>query len=546
MIALLLQNLKFLKLKKIASAFFAAFMIFGATACDLNGQGAAATTPGAAPESSPVSSKETADSAYKSEIVIVRPEDSNNLDPVTQDGNVNIWVLNLITEGLLQTTDDGASIETLLADSYAVSDDFLTYTFKIKPNLKFSNGDPVLAEDLVWSYERAMNAGDDSVWTEIVANLKSVEAPDDTTFIVNMKEPSPVSDATLTFFTLVIGDKSYFDEVGLDEYKKRPIGTGAYKLDEWRTGEFLRVVKNENFRDADKVVTESIRFNVVPDDNTRVMQLQSGEADIATYVSFARLDELANDPNLKVVKKESTEMRMLALNCDNGPTANVDVRKAIAMAIDREAIVKMVLFNHGTLADSYLAQAVPYYSKPKTYSYDVEAAKELLAGAGYPDGFDITLTTVSGNANYENMANLVKEQLSLIGINVEIELLEAGTHNSKRNELKLGLFFGGWTSDIPDPSQQTGYYCQPVMANCVHTGWQNEEVIALAETAALEMDETKRAEMYKQIQQIYADEVPSIPIYYAPFANAMSKNVEGFEQTPLGNYRLNAVSYKTN
>ena len=538
---MLTRNFKTLKLKKHASAFFAACMILGAAACDGSAKTPAATTPGAAD----ATSSEPSEPAFKSEIVIVRPEDSNNLDPVTQDGNVNIWVLNLMTEGLLQTTDDGASIEPLLAESYEVSDDFLTYSFKIKPNLKFSNGDPVLAEDLVWSYERAMNAGSDSVWTEIVANLKSVEAPDDTTFIVNMKEPSPVSEATLTFFTLVIGDKSYFDEVGVDEYKKRPIGTGAYKLDKWVTGEYLRVVKNEYFRDADSIITESIRFNVVPDDNTRVMQLQSGEADIATYVSFARLDEIANDPNLKVVKKESTEMRMLALNCVNGPTANVDVRKAIAMAIDREAIVKIVLFNHGTLADSYLAPAVPYYSKPKTYSYDVSAAKELLARAGYPDGFDIALTTVSGNANYEAMANLIKEQLSLIGINVSIELLEAGTHNSKRNKLELGLFFGGWTSDIPDPSQQTGYYCQPVMANCVHTGWQNEEAISIAEAAAVEMDESKRAEMYKQIQQIYADEVPSIPIYYAPFANAMNKNVEGFEQTPLGNYRLNFVAYHT-
>jgi peptide/nickel transport system substrate-binding protein len=539
MIALIL--LQKLKLKKLASIVLASFMVFGVSACDQNGTGSQTTQSGTATDTGSAS-----DSGYKSEIVIVRPEDSNNLDPVTQDGNVNIWVLNLITEGLLQTSDDGSSIEPLLAESYEVAEDFLTYTFKVKPNLVFSNGDPVLAEDLIWSYERAMNSGDDSVWTEIVSNIDSVEAPDDTTFIVRMKEPSPVSEATLTFFTLVIGDKSYFEEVGLEEYQKRPIGTGAYKLDVWEIGEYLRLVKNENFRDADKVVTESVRFNVVPDDNTRVMQLQSGEADIATYVSFARLDEIAADANLKVVKKESTEMRCIELNCVNGPTADIKVRQAIAMAIDREAIVKTVLFNHGTLADSYLAPAVPYYSKPDTYSYDLEKAKELLAEAGYPNGFEIKLTTVSGNANYEAMATLIKDQLSLIGINVSIELLEAGTHNELRKNLELEMFFGGWTSDIPDPSQQTGYYCQPVMANCVHTGWQNERAIELAEAAATEMDETKRADMYKEIQQIYADEVPTIPVYYAPFANAMNKNVEGFEQTPLGNYRLNAIAYKTN
>lgn len=476
--------------------------------------------------------------AVKPEIVVARPEDSNNLDPVMQDGNVNIWIFSLVMEGLLQTTDDGSSIQPALAESYEVSEDGLTYTFHLKDGLVFSSGDPVLGEDLVWSYERAMTA-EDSVWSDLLSGIKSVEAPDDRTFIAHMTEASPVSEPTFTLFNVLIGDKSYFEEVGPEGYAKRPLGTGAYKFDEWRQGEFLRVVKNDLFRDAASVRTGAIRFNVVPDDNTRVMQLQAGTVDMITFVPWNRLSELAADPNLKVETPASTEMRCLELSCVTGPTADPKVRRAIAMAVNKTALAKTVLFGYGTEADSFMSSSVTYYSKPETAPFDPAAAKALLAEAGYPDGLKIKLTTVAGSSNYETMATLVKEQLSQIGVDVTIELLEAGTHNAKRKALELEMFFGGWTNDIPDPSQQCGYYCLPSMANCVHTGWKNDTVIDLVEKAKYEMDPAKRAELYKQVQQLYADDVPTIPIYYCPFPVAMSAKVSGFAQTPLGNYRFN-------
>jgi peptide/nickel transport system substrate-binding protein len=491
------------------------------------------TTPAAS-----VTPTESADQVkYKPEIVIARLEDSNNLDPVTQDGNVNIWVFDLVMEGLLRTTNDGSGIEPLLAESYEVSDDSLTYTFKLREGLEFSTGDPVLGEDLVWTYERAMTT-EESVWSDLVSNIESVEAPDDVTFVVHMKEASPVSVATFTLFNLLIGDKSYFDEVGLENYSKKPLGTGPYKFDEWRQGEYLRIVKNENYRNADSVKTESIRFNVVPDDNTRVMQLQSGEADIITFVPWNRLAEIESDSSLKVLTPNSTEMRTFELNCVEGPTADVRVRRAIAMAINKEAIVKTVLAGYGTPADSFMSSAVTYYKAPNIPKYDVEAAKALLAEAGYPDGFSSTITMVSGNTIYEQMATMVQEQLAAVGISVNIEQLEAGTHNSLRRDLKLKMFFGGWTNDIPDPSQQAGYYCVLSMANSVHTGWQNTRAEELATGAAVEMDPAKRAEMYAELQQIYADDSPTVPIYYSPFAVAMKQNISGFAQTPLGNYRF--------
>jgi len=474
---------------------------------------------------------------YKSEIIIARPEDSQNLDPVTQNGNINIWVFDLVMEGLLRTTDDGKGIEPLLAESYEVSDDFLTYTFKLKEGLVFSNGDPVQAEDLVWTYERAMNT-EDSVWKDTVANFKSVEAPNDTTFIIRMKQPSPVSEPMFTFFTLLIGNKSYFEEVGLENYSKKPIGTGPYKFDEWRQGEYLRIVKNEKHRNADNVKTESIVFRVVPDDNSRIMQLQTGEVDVITFVPWNRMAEIDADPSLKVATFDATETRDLRLNCTYGPLQDVRVRRAIAMAINRNAIVRTVLFGYGKIADSLFASSIPYYSPVTVAPYDIDAAKALLAEAGHPNGFPLTLTLRAGNVVEEQIGTLVKEQLAAIGINITIETFEAGTFVNLRNNLKLQAFFGGYTSDIPDPSQQSNYYNLPTMAKCALTGWENERAIALAQSATLEMDPVKRAQLYAELLQNFANEAPTIAIYYAPYPVAMRAKVSGFAQTPLGNYRL--------
>lgn len=488
-----------------------------------------------------VVSSATAFAEAKTELVMARREDSNNLDPVIQDGNVNIWFFTMVLESLLKVSDDGLSIECGLAESYEVKDEGLTYEFKIPEGIVFSTGEPLLMEDIVWSYERAMHT-EESLWAELCLNLDSVEAKDDNTFVVHVKEASPVDLATFTLFNLTIGDKSYFEEVGAEAYAKCPVGTGPYKFGEWDVGNYLMMEKNENYRDADSVAIETIRINVVPDDNTRVMQLQSGDADFISDVPWNQMGVLEMTPGLEIATPTSTEVRALNINCVEGPTADVRVRQAIAKAINKTAIVQMVFFGYAQEGGSYLPPSMPYSIVPETlHTYDIEAAKALLAEAGYADGLKLKLTTNAGNVIYEQMATVVKQNLADIGIDVEIELLEAGTFNAKREQLQLQLFFGGWTSDIPDSSQQTSYWCLPATANCVHTGWDNDRVEELGYAAALELDAEKRAEMYAEIQNIYADEVPTIPIYYAPYGVAMNEKLENLVQLPTGPYRFQAM-----
>lgn len=490
-----------------------------------------------------VVSSATAFAEAKTDLVMARREDSNNLDPVIQDGNVNIWYFTMVLESLLKVGNDGLSIECGLAESYEVKDEGLTYEFKIPTDVVFSTGEPLLMEDVIWSYERAMHT-EASLWAELCLNLDYVEAKDDNIFVVHVKEASPVDLATFTLFNLTIGDKSYFEEVGEEAYSKCPIGTGPYKFGEWDLGNYLMMEKNDLYRDADSVQIETIKLTVVPDDNTRVMQLQAGDVDMIDNVPWNQMGVLASYPGVQTATPTSTEVRALNINCQTGPTADVRVRQAIAKAINKTAIIQIVFFGYAQEADSFLPPSMPYYHTPETlHTYDVEAAKALLAEAGYADGLDLKLTFVAGNVIYEQMGTIIKEQLAAAGINVEIEQLEAGTFNAKREKLELNLFFGGWTSDIPDSSQQVSYWCLPALANCVHTGWNNERAIELGYAAALEMDTEKRAEMYAELQNIYADEVSTVPIYYAPYGVAMSDKLENYVQLPTGPYRFQEMNW---
>ena len=190
-----------------------------------------------------------ADASSAGTVVIGRPVDSDNLDPVTCLGNVNIFMFNLIVEGLVKTSDTTTEIEPCLAESWDVSDDGKTYTFHVMEGLKFSDGSDVTAEDWKWTFERAM-AATDSNWYSCVENIESVECPDDTTVIVTTKEAAASTLANLSIFEVGVQSKEHFDEVGEEEYVNAgPIGTGPYVLDEWSKGEYMTFKANPNYRE---------------------------------------------------------------------------------------------------------------------------------------------------------------------------------------------------------------------------------------------------------------------------------------------------------
>lgn len=235
-----------------------------------------------------------------------RGEDSTNLDPVTNDGNVNIWLFMNIYDQLIRVAPDGISLEPGLAERWEMSDDGLTYTFYLRPNVLFSDGTPMTSDDVKWSWERAANDPEQR-WTFTLTALKrdaegqveGISAPDDTTVLVELGQPWAPFLSDVAMFNMSVISRA-FAEGNEGRLTQESMGTGPFALGEWRKGESVRLVKNANYWEEDLPLLDEIMVMLVPDDNARILQLQGGELDGMYNVPSSRVPELQLDPNLKV------------------------------------------------------------------------------------------------------------------------------------------------------------------------------------------------------------------------------------------------------
>jgi len=482
----------------------------------------------------------SADGQIAKQIKIGRFQVSHDLDPVVSNciNNSELWMFSLYLEGLVKGSNDGTSIEPALAESWDISEDELVYTFHLKPGVKFSDGTPVTGEDWEWSLLRSRDAG--APFSFVAEAIEDVTSPDENTLIIKLKETWGAILADLAMFNLPVQNKAYFESMGQEAYSKKPMGTGPYMLKEWEIGEYVLFTKNPYYHIEGLPKTEEIKFIVVLDDNTRLLQLATGQLDIATYVPFSKLQEVDSNPKLTAMGVPSTFTYNIFLNHTRKPYDSQKVREALDYGTDKQALVNFILFGNGEVATSFRPPSSLFYnSSLKDRGYDVEKAKALLAEAGYPNGFDAEILLRSGDVVFEQISVLIKEQWSKIGINVSIHALESGVGKAEYRAFNYDVIVGPWTDDMNDPSAQCEYYFIPENMDCASTGWTStERAIELTEKGKRETDLEKREQIYLELQQILYDEVPFIPVFHVPFLVAMSNDIEGFVQNPLGTYRF--------
>lgn len=511
-----------------------AVVTFALALSSLTGCGGAAT-------SGNTSTQTTGDSSV---ITIARPIDSSTLDPIMTGNNEDIWLLSLMLQGLTKSSADGTEIEPCLAETWDISDDNLTYTFHIRKDLKFSTGDPVTKDDWEYSLNRYLTS-EESPWRGMVSMVDSIEVPDDTTVIFHLNAVSPTFLASTALFCMSVMPKAYCEEVGEDGIASKPVGTGPYALESWTIGDSMTFVKNQYYWDAGKPETDKIVFNVVADDNTRVMQLQSGQVDAITYVPNNRVDELKATDGIEVLSFDSTESRHITLNNSVEALSDARVRMALLKATDREALISAVYYGNAELSTGLIGPAQPYYDKDLApVAYDLEDAKELLKEAGYENGFEVTIDIRSGNSNELQEATMLKEQWAKAGVTLNIEELDGSTVSDEWYSMDFEMMFTSLTSDTADTNQFAQGISIADLKDCYHTLWSGEkqkEAEKLATEAGTEMDTAKRAEEYNQLQEICAEENPILPLYYIPFMVATRSNVKNFSQTPLGSYNFDTL-----
>jgi len=432
-------------------------------------------------------------------------------------GNVN--------EKLLGITTDGKLIPGL-AESWKASPSGKEIEFSLRKGVKYHSGDALTARDIEFSIQRMIKYV--PAFRNRLRLVDRVEVIDDNRFKIIFKDP----DATfLTLRGIYVVSKAYFDRVGEAEFIKKSVGTGPYKIVNWEPGQYIDLVANENYW-GEKPAIKEVRYVIVPEGTTRMAKLQTGEADIALEIPFPMVKPL-EQAGFKVVRipaHPSISVQFQTVN-PKVPWYDKRVRLAIAMGIDANAIVNNLFQG----VPEHYARLAPwemgYDPKLKAYPYDPAGAKNLLAQAGYPNGFEMPLIySVGRAAGFKEATEAVALYLNAIGLRVKIQGIEAVQFMEKIKfswHGKPDAEFVGITPvpvcQYPDPSilLEDGYFSESIISLCANT-----ELDKLTKAVRIEMNEKKREELAQKAVAIIHDEVLTIPISANKMVYALGKNIE--------------------
>src|SRR5262245_7680603 len=458
---------------------------------------------------------------------------AENLDPVTQDANPDIWAFMQIYQQLVKVNVKGDGFEPDLVEKWTTSPDGRTWTFNLRKNAKFSNGDPVKASDVVFSLKRAHDTK--GPWQWALEAVEDIRAKDDSTVVIALKEPWAPFLADISLFSNSIMPEKVFKGAKDEDFANKPLGSGPFMLADWKKGEELVMKANPHFYEKGLPKSQELRLKYIPDDNARIIALQSGDVDGIDYPPFSRMEELRKDPKLEAQLNPSTAVAHLTLNIREAPLSNVKFRQALAYGTDRAAVVKAVCFGSCTPATTFLPMTTPFFNKgSKGYPYDLAKAKQLLKESGVATPVTLKLLYWAGHAIHQPTAVALKEMWGKLGVNLELEPLDRAAATTKYRANDFQIYVTGWTNDIPDPSQLASYALGFTESQSYHSGYKSDEMDGLLAKGLREVNLEKRRQVYYEIQELALRDSPLIILYYAPYTIAINKKMRGFVQLATG------------
>ena len=469
---------------------------------------------------------------------------------------------------LVEFKHGSTEIEPGLAESWTVSDDGTQYTFKLRPGVKFQTTDfftptrDMNADDVIFSFERQLKA--DSPWATYVNGgsyeyaagmgfpdlIKSIEKVDDLTVKFTLGHPEAPFLADLAMDFASIMSKEYTDKLQADnkmaQLNQMPLGTGPYTFVAYQQDAVIRYKANETYWKGRQKIDDLV-FAITPDASVRMQKLQAGECHIFPYPNAADVDALKNDANLNVEQQEGLNVAYLAYNTLVAPFDNPKVRKALNMAVNKQAIVDSVFQGAASVAKNPIPPTMWSYNDDiQDDPYDPDAARKALEEAGVKDlSMKVWAMPVSRPymLNAKRAAELIQADLVKVGVNAEIVTYEWGEY-LKRSSAKDrdGAVILGWTGDNGDPDNflDTLLGCDAVGGNN-RAQWCNEEFDDLVTKAKQTADQEERTKLYKQAQEIFKREAPWNTIDHSLVFMPVSKKVSGYVQDPLGYHRFDDV-----
>lgn len=480
-------------------------------------------------------------SAHAETLRVAMGYDPVSLDPIAVSDNGSIWTQLLIYDTLIRPDKAGTGLEAGLAESWTVSDDGLTLDFKLR-DAKFSDGTPVTPEDVQFSIERAASKA--SSWGRFYRPITSFEIVGPREIKMKLAEPFTPAFNNLALFAASILPKAQVEAKG-DAFFDAPVGSGPFILKERVPGSRVTLAKNPYYWQQGKPAVDDAVLEIVSEPSARALKLEAGEVDVALDPPLNQIKELKSKAGISVGEANPFRADFVQLNTTRKPFDDERVRQALNYAVDKNALVKGVLYGAGKPAAS--AMPVMAYADPNLapYEYNVAKAKELLAEAGYANGFEAELVVNSGAATSRNAAIALQAMLQQVGVKLKIQMLEGGTQWSTTKAGNYDMSVSYTTSDTIDPDQIIGFVAvNPERANAYHTQWKNERLNELYATERKTVNGAARGDMFKEMVKILHDGAPYIFLYHPAASWAVSDKVKGFEILPTSNFRLEEVQIK--
>jgi peptide/nickel transport system substrate-binding protein len=471
------------------------------------------------------------------DVVIARTAESQSMDKTNVFDNESIWIFEQMYEMLYQVTPDGKDVQPWLATSYELSSDQLNWTFHLRDGVQFSNGQPMTSADVKFSIDEAGKAADG--WGYINSAIKEITTPDESTVVITTKYPWSPLLADLSLFSNGIIPKDYGGKSAKDFYEA-PVGTGPFMWDHWTKGQELELVKNPNYWQKGKPYLDSVTWTTVTDDNTRILQLKGGQAQVDEFPPWSSVADLKATSGVTMNLFPSTRTDYVLFNEQRKPFQDVHVRRAISYAIDRDAMVKAVLFGNGTSAYSFIAPNVPYHdTNAGGLQYDLDSAKAEMAQSTVPDGFSTTLQVGAGSVDENSLAQIIQQELAPLNIKVTLTKVDPSVEFTNVQKFDYNMAFVYWTMDIADPDELVTFAVDPTSgAHSFFTDYNNKDVVEWTHAAEKEFDTTTRADYYDKIQQQASADAFMAYLYWSPYRYATTSKLKGFFVTPLGNYHM--------
>ncbi len=479
--------------------------------------------------------------------------DVSTLDPAIGYDWQNWSIIKSLFDGLMDYEPGTTDLKPHLAESYTVSDDGLTYTFTLRDGVVFHNGRELVADDVKYSLERVLDPATQSPGQGFYLSIAGAQefidgAADEVTGI------RVIDDRTIEFTTSE-PDASFLHKLGLNfahvvpreaveaaggDFGHQPVGTGGFMLEEWVLGQRLVLVRNPNYFEEGLPYLDELVFEIGVDPNVAFLRLQRGEVDIlGDGIPSARYTEVLADPDLSqlVATGEQMQTGYVTINVEMEPFDDVRVRQALNMAINKDRIVR-ILNNRAVPANQVLPPLFESYASDyEGYPYDPEAARQLLADAGYPDGFDTVLYAYNVAPN-DRIAQAIQADLAEIGINAELRTQAQSTVIEAGGAGEAPLLWSGgmaWIADYPDPNN----FYWPILAcaSNIAGGWNwarycNEDIEARAATADTLASADQHEQRVEEWRQIFVDimaDAPWIPIFNELQVSMHSSRVTGPE-----------------